>query len=185
MARRQGIDSRVVEQAQAGDAQARARLLAQLQSMLRAFFTGRIGARTEVDDLVQNTLLRVHNGLEDLKDPQRLKGFTMKAALFELQDYYRGRYSAKERLYDPDVPPAHPEVGGGAADEIDVERALSALSPKARQIVELREYGYRYEEIAHIVGTTEAAVKMQVMRAFEKMRSVLTSLVLFVLFAQG
>ena len=39
--------------------------------------------------------------------------------------------------------------------------------------MELREYGYRYEEIANIVGSTEAAIKMQVKRAFEKMRDML------------
>ena len=86
MARRSGLDSKVVELAQAGDEQARARLLESLSTTLRTFFTSRIGARPDVDDLVQNTLLRVHNSLGDLKDPSRLKGFTMKAALFELQD---------------------------------------------------------------------------------------------------
>lgn len=183
MARRQGFDSRVVEQARAGDEQARARLLSRLEGLLRAFFTSRIGQRTEVDDLVQNTLLRVHHGLADLKDPGSLKAFTMKAALFELQDYYRGRYRAKERLYDPDLPPTHPQVDGAAAEGLDLERALASLSPRARQIIELREYGYRYEEIAAVVGTTEAAVKMQVKRAFEKLRSVLAAVLLLFWYA--
>lgn len=179
---RSGFDSRVVAEAQAGDEQARERLLGQLAPVLRSFFLSRIGPRTEVDDLIQNTLLRVHNGLAELRDPQRLKGFTMKAALFELQDYYRGRYRAKEHLYDPEAPPRHPPVDGEAGAGFDVERALAALSPRAREIIELRECGYHYEEIARMVGTTEAAVKMQVKRAFEKMRAVLVGvLILFVL----
>ncbi len=185
MARRQRLDSTLVEKAQAGDEQARAHLLDVLQSTLRSFFTSRIGARTEVDDLVQNTLLRVHHGLADLRDSQRLRAFTMKAALFELQDYYRGRYSARERLFDPDFPPSQASAEGTAAAGLDVERALAVLSPKARRIVELREYGYRYEEIAAAVGTTEAAVKMQVKRAFEKMRSVLASIAALLLLVQG
>ena len=40
----------------------------------------------------------------------------------------------------------------------------------------LRELGFAYVEIAESLGTTEAAVKMQVKRAFEKMRSALTAL---------
>ena len=70
-------------------------------------------------------------------------------------------------------------------DGLDLERALEMLSPRARRIIELREYGYRYEEIAEIIGTTEAAIKMQVKRAFEKMRSVLISLVALFLFSPG
>lgn len=166
------IDTAWVIAAQAGDRQARERLLAALEPILRAFFVKRIGVKPVVDDLIQNTLLRVHGGLEALKDPSRLKAFAMKAALYELHDLYRGRYGPKEILYDPEFPPDSPETGGGGIG-VDVERALALLTPHARRILELREYGYRYQEIAEMVGTSEAAVKMQVKRAFDKMRSVL------------
>ncbi|MEX0747421.1 MAG: sigma-70 family RNA polymerase sigma factor, partial [Rhodothermales bacterium] len=108
----------------------------------------------------------------DLKDTQQLKSFMMKAAIFELQDFYRGRYSTREHLYDPEHPPhtGHAETESG--EKVDVEQVLSVLSEKAREIIELREYGYRYEEIAQKLGTTEAAVKMQVLRAFEKIREI-------------
>jgi RNA polymerase sigma-70 factor, ECF subfamily len=168
------FDPVAVEQAQAGDERARARLLARLEPIFRRFFYSRIGARDEVDDLVQNALLRVHNGLDVLQRPDRLKAFAMKAAVFELQDFYRGRYNSRETTYDPDLPPpgsTDPEPSGL---RIDLDRAMEALSPKARRIIELRELGYPYKEIADMVDTTEAAVKMQVKRAFERLRSVLT-----------
>ena len=168
-----GFDPALVARAQAGDDRAREVLLTRLQPILRAFFIKRIGYKTEVDDLVQNTLLRVHGGLEDLKNPERLKAFAMKGALFELHDLYRGRYGTKERLYDPEMPPDYSEAPAAPGAGIDAERALSMLTPKARRILELREYGYRYQEIAEMIGTTEAAIKMQVKRAFDKMRDVL------------
>lgn len=152
--------------------------------MLRGFFIKRIGLRPAVDDLVQNTLLRVHTGLEALKNPDRLKAFAMKAALFELHDLYRGRYGPKEALYDPDVLPERTERDATAGIAVDAERALALLTPHARRILELREYGYRYQEIAEMVDTTEAAVKMQVKRAFEKMREALVA-VLMVLACYG
>ena len=173
MAKPSGSDSARVEQAQAGDGRAQAEVLSGLEPVLRAYFTGRIGPRSEVDDLVQNPLLRIHNSLPDLKHPERLKGFALKAALFELQDLYRGRYSAKERLFDPEYPPEMAVYDGSHATRIDLEYALARLSPTARRIIELREYGYRYEEIADMIGSTEAAIKMQVKRAFEKLRDVL------------
>ena len=65
---------------------------------------------------------------------------------------------------------------------IDIEMALSALTPQARRIIELKEYGYKYSEIAEMVGSTEAAIKMQVKRAFEKMRDLLAAIsVLFIM----
>ena len=165
------FDPRLVRQAQKGDRRARELLLRRLQGVLRTFFTRRIGRTPTVDDLIQNTLLRVHNGLGVLKDPERLKAFAMKAAIFELQDYYRGRYSPKEVLYDPDVMPAvSSSQAKWAGSNVDLERALSILTPHARRIMELREYGYKYKEIAKILDTTEMAVKMQVKRAFAKMR---------------
>ena len=180
MTSQRGFESALVEQAQAGDSAAREQLLVNLEPVLRAFFIKRIGYKPAVDDLVQNTLLRVHGGLEALKDSSRLKAFAMKAALFELHDLYRGRYSPKESLYDPDRPPESLGEGNTAGAGFDVERALSLLTPRARRILELREYGYRYQEIAEMIGTSEAAIKMQVKRAFEKMRNVLTTLLIAV-----
>jgi len=176
MAGKSVFHSEVVRRAQQGDEKARNDILEALNQLLRAFFIKRIGLKPEVDDLVQNTLLRVHRGLADLKDQSSLKAFAMKAALFELQDLYRGRYSAKEMLYDPDHSPEQRTSDGPAPRQLDLEKALQALSPKARRIIELREFGYRYEEIAEMIGSTEAAIKMQVKRAFEKLRGLLVIL---------
>ena len=170
MSKNRTFDSEMVERAKQGDAPAFEALLSRAEPMLRAFFISRIGDRTDVDDLVQNTLLRVHRGVADLKDVRQLKSFAMKAAIFELQDFYRGRYGTKELLFDPEHPPDGGMTESDAGERFDLEAALSILSEKARQIIELREYGYRYEEIAGMLKTTEAAVKMQVMRAFEKIR---------------
>jgi RNA polymerase sigma-70 factor, ECF subfamily len=164
------LSPEAVRRAQAGDTVARDRLLTAVERAVRSFFVRRIGERVEVDDLVQNTLVRVHLGLDVLKDPARLQAFALKAALFELQDHYRGRYATRERLFDPEELPegtATPPFG----DALDAEQALSSLSERARRVLELRAYGYRYEEIAGMTGTTEAAIKMQVKRALDRLRS--------------
>lgn len=169
------FEKSLVEAARAGDPRALAAVLNRLERVFRSFFLSRIGLRDEVDDLVQNALLRVHTGIADLQDPSRLKAFAMKAAFFELQDLYRGRYRGREALYDPLLAPDAAE-DGDVADRLDLERAMAQLSPHARRIIELREYGFRYEEIAAVLGTTEAAIKMQVKRAFEKLREILASI---------
>lgn len=172
------LDPETVARARRGDAAARQRMLVALKPILTRFFAGRLGERADVDDLVQNTLLRIHTKLDDLHDEARLRGFAMKAALFELHDYYRGRYSAKEQILDAEQPVADAPEEPGVA--LDVERALADLSPRARRILELRAYGYRYEEIAGMLESTEAAVKMQVKRALEKVRDRIGALALLV-----
>lgn len=176
------IDPADVRRAQEGDEQAWNQLLQRLEPVLRGYFIKRIGKESDVDDLVQNTLLRLHEGLEDLEKPGSLKSFAMKAALFELQDYYRGRYDMKETLYDPELPPNRTTAPDDRSAQVDIEKALDVLTPKARRIMELREYGYLYREIAQMLDTTEAAVKMQVKRAFEKMRDALGVVVLLLWF---
>ena len=181
--------TQLVAAAKKGDELALSGLLKKLESPIRAFFISRIGRRMDVDDLVQNTLFRVHRGIKDLKDDTKLKGFAMKGALYELHDFYRGRYSTKETLFDAHEPPEVADHLSQPADRIDVELALSSLSPKAREIIELREYGYKYEEIADMIGSTEAAIKMQVKRAFERMRDALSVFLIWIsvpiLFPEG
>ncbi len=162
----------LVHRARAGDPAARSALLEQLEPMLRGYFIRRAGFRDAVDDLVQNTLIRVDRSLNDLRDPGRLRAFTLKAALFELQDLYRGRYSSREVPLPDDLPPARVDPPDSGRS-IDLERALAGLSPHARRIMELKLMGYRYEEIAGMVESTEGAVKMQVKRAMERLRDLL------------
>ncbi len=64
MAGKNAFDSKLVKKAQQGDAEAREHLMKALDPLLRAFFIKRIGFKSEVDDLIQNTLMRVHKGLE-------------------------------------------------------------------------------------------------------------------------
>jgi len=177
--------SKLAEAAKNGDESALTLLLKELQQIFRGFFIRRIGSRSEVDDLIQNSLLRVSKGLVDLRETEKLKGFAMKAALFELQDYYRGRYSGKETLFDALAPPEHSDDPSNVAASLDVEMALSQLSPKARKIIELRECGYRYEEIAEMMETTEAAIKMQVKRAFEKLRKIVGMVAWFIFWSNS
>lgn len=172
-----------VARAQAGDEAARNRLLADVQPIVRAFLVSRIGATPDVDDLTQNTLVRILRGLDALQHPDRFKALAMKAALFELQDHYRGRYATREALFDPDLPEPGATEPADTALAMDLRAALAQLTPHARRILELREMGYPYLEIAAALGTSEAAVKMQVKRAFERLRGLLAGAAVLLLLA--
>ncbi|MCY3999564.1 MAG: RNA polymerase sigma factor [Bacteroidetes bacterium] len=167
------FDPQLVLRAKKGDERSRNVLLERLSVVLERFFKRKIGDQALVDDLIQCTLLRVHSGLIALKHPDKFKAFAMKAALFELHDYYRGRHSMKERSFEPELlPEKNYSINQSSGDSMDVEKALELLKPRTRRILELREHGYKYREIADILNISETAVKMQVKRAFEKMKTI-------------
>ncbi|MFT5143295.1 MAG: RNA polymerase sigma-70 factor (ECF subfamily), partial [Thalassolituus oleivorans] len=147
--------AQLVERAKRGDREAESALLGSLEPVVRGFFIRRVGHHPELDDLVQNTLLRVFRGITQIKDTGRVRAFALKAALFELQDLYRGRYGSREATMADEVvePAVGPETSGVG---IDIERALASLTPRARRIIELKSLGYKYGEIAGMVESTEA-----------------------------
>ena len=55
-------------------------------------------------------------------------------------------------------------MGNTPDDMLDAECALSMLPAPTRRIFTLKGHGYRYREIAERMGTTESAIKMQVLR---------------------
>jgi RNA polymerase sigma-70 factor, ECF subfamily len=167
-----------VEKARNGDPHAIDAVLGGVRPVVAAFFAARIGRGPDAEDLTQNTLVRLNRGLSDLNDPSSLKAFTMRAAVFELQDYYRGRGRTREQLFDPHDAPHAAEAAAAVGTEIDLDRALESITPHARRILELRAYGYRYEEIAEMVGSTNAAVKMQVKRALDHLREIVLVMLL-------
>ncbi|MBL7976886.1 MAG: sigma-70 family RNA polymerase sigma factor [Bacteroidetes Order II. Incertae sedis bacterium] len=164
----------LIEQAKTGNQTANNLIFSRLRPLLHGYFVRQIGMKDHVEDLVQNTLVRVHRSLPDLQQADRFKAFAMKAALFELQDLYRGRYGIREMVFDPEEMPDRATMPEDVGLQMDLQKVLEELTPKARQIIELKQLGYPYEEIAQILGTTEAAIKMQVKRAFDRLRVLLT-----------
>ena len=57
---------------------------------------------------------------------------------------------------------------------IDLVRALQTLSEMQRQAIVLHDYaGYRAADAAKIIGSTEAAVRVHLMRARRRLRGLL------------
>ena len=175
------LASEVIERARAGDAAAVNLILEHLWPVYKEFFERKSKSFTDrsiVHDLVHNALLRLRKSLKGLRKTESLMAYAMKNANYELHDMYRrrGQYAPKEVPLAPEkMPEQAPSSSSSAADErLDVDSALNSLTPRARRVLELKVHGYRYREIAELLDTTEAAVKMQVKRAFKAMRKALS-----------
>jgi RNA polymerase sigma factor (sigma-70 family) len=138
-----------------------------------------------VDDLTQETYLRLLRNLTTIREPMKLRSFVAKVALHVTQDYFREKYREKEEDLEPHLLTTSASEGGlsrgpdqaslddQAVRKVDLERALAELPDKARQIILLRAEGHKYEEISDQVGLTVSGVKMQVKRNLEKLKTAL------------
>src|SRR5207244_11440004 len=119
----------------AGDAVAYHTFLKDLSMHLRAFFRKRLsGLPDEVEDLVQETLLAVHNQRHTYDPGQPLTAWVHAIAKYKLVDLLRRR-AGRERLNDPldDVLDllAHNDSEAAAA-RLDLAKLLERLPDRQR-----------------------------------------------------
>ena len=142
---------------------------------LRSFVSRRVGDRAQVDDLVQDTYLRLLRAGPDSDSVRNPRGFLFRIASNLIADMFRKRRTRKEDagLVGPLAPvlsdegagsPERRLIGRGRLERL--ERALASLSPKARACVHLVRFeGLTPRQAAAQLGMTEKAVTRQLERA--------------------
>jgi RNA polymerase sigma-70 factor (ECF subfamily) len=155
--------------AQAGDAAAYHAFLSELGALLRGFLRRRLRQLPdEVEDLVQETLIAVHNQRHTYDPALPLTAWLHAIAKYKLIDLLRRR-GRREALHD--------SIDDGAAELLttadeqdaharqDVARLLELLPDKQRlPIIHVKIEGLSVAETARLTGLSEPAVKIGVFR---------------------
>lgn len=154
-----------------GDASAYHAFLRQLTAHLRAFLRRRLSRwPDEVEDLVQETLLAVHNQRHTYDAAQPLTAWLHAIAQYKLIDSLR-RYHRQEALTDPlDEESELFAVSDAAASEArrDLAKLLDTLPARQRlPIVHVKIEGLSVAETARLTGMSESAVKVGVHRGLK------------------
>jgi len=150
-------------------------LLEELRPASFAIAYRMLGSVSEAEDVVQETLLRVHRALRRGEKIESLRSFaatvTTRLAIDELRsararrERYTGDWLPEPIITDAsDDPARHAEV----ADSLSMAMLvlLESLSPEQRAVLLLRDvFDYRYDEIARIVGKSEDNVRQLATRA--------------------
>jgi RNA polymerase sigma factor (sigma-70 family) len=89
-----GRDAQTVIAAQAGDAQALDRLLSGYLPLVYNIVGRALNGHADVDDVVQETMLRAVRGLADLRDPDAFRSWLAAVAIRQVRDYCRARQAA-------------------------------------------------------------------------------------------
>ncbi|MSQ53518.1 MAG: sigma-70 family RNA polymerase sigma factor [Betaproteobacteria bacterium] len=155
----------------AGDASAYESYLRQLSGHLRGFLRRRLARLPdEVEDLVQETLLAVHNQRHTYDTNQPLTAWLHAIARYKLVDFLRRR-SRRDALNDPlDDDSELLAVVDSAASQArhDLAVMLDQLPPGQRlPIVHTKIEGLSVAETARATGMSESAVKVGVHRGLK------------------
>jgi RNA polymerase sigma factor (sigma-70 family) len=154
-----------------GDAAAYHAFLVRLGAHLRAFLGRRLfGWPDEVEDLVQECLLAMHNLRHTYQPEQPLTAWAHAIARYKLIDLLRAK-SAREALHDP----LDDEAALFAASENDASDArrdldglLDTLPEKQRAPIRcVKLQGLSVAETARLTGLSESAVKVGIHRGLK------------------
>ena len=155
----------------AGDAGAYHAFLQRLAGHLRAFFRRRLSHwPQDVEDLVQETLLAVHNQRHTYQPGQPLTAWVHAIARYKLVDLLRAR-SSREALHDP-LDDAVELLAASDTEAHEARRDLGLLLEQLpdRQripIVEVKLQGRSVAEVAQSTGMSESAVKVGIHRGLK------------------
>jgi len=136
------------------------------------------GSRALAEDLFQETMMAVFQGLPGFRGEAPLGAWVRQIAVSKCLMYLRSpwhwarlRLGSESDLDGRWIDALLPATPGPRAETLDVERALASLAPTARAVVWLFEVeGYSHEEIAQSFGRSVSFSKSQLARAHIKLR---------------
>lgn len=134
-------------------------------SRLRAFIKSRISNDTATDDTLQNVFLKMHTGLDSLKEETKLKSWLYQIARNAIIDYFR---SQKPTV---DIPEWFPQPETDPSEKVTQELSeclqpmIQLLPENYREAVILSELkGLTQKEVAKVQGTSLSGAKSRVQR---------------------
>ncbi len=156
---------------QGGDAAAYRAFLQRLSAHLRAYLARRLfGWPDEVEDLVQECLLAMHNQRHTYQSDQPLTAWVHAIARYKMIDLLRAK-AGREALHEPldDELAVFAESATDASDaRRDLAGLLDTLPDRHRlPIVHVKLEGLSVAETAKLTGMSESAVKVGIHRGLK------------------
>lgn len=161
---------------QRADQDAVTALVGRVTPLLRRYFLLQYSNRTHIDDLLQDTWMRIHKARHTYRGEEPLLPWVLAVARHAGLDHYRraSRHQLHERQMDT-LPEA--AVGVAAGENLpDLDRLLSALPERQREvIIMLKVSGMTIDEVALSTSSSPGSVKQKAHRAYRKLREILSA----------
>lgn len=167
------------------------RLFREYEPALRKFFLSKGWPEAEVDDLVQDVMLRVYRGIGSFRSESTFHTWILQIMVNVWKNALREKDTNKPEAnwislddavkHDEDSGPVLPEPIDSGSDPFErafaaecrqrLREALDELPSRMRQCLLLRSQGYKDREIAEILGVSVHTVKKQIQRSLKRLQS--------------
>lgn len=170
-------DLDLVARWKAGEQRA-ATLLVERHAAALARFAASVGARDDVQEVVQDTFVRAFASLDGFRGESSLRTWLFTIARRLILDRRRAarRRGEQVEVQEGDVVTEYDSLDDVVAEETRarLNSALENLSPTQREVFVLRvSEGMSYKEIADSVGTTEGAARVHYHNAMRAIKEFL------------
>ena len=163
--------------AQAGDGAAWREVLTVLNVRLRAYFIRRLGVdqASEAEDLVQDTLIALHNRRMTYDARQPFTAWAYAIARYKLIDHWRRRKIRRHVPLDDVAESLWVDAETGGDFSADLDRLLGTLPERQERLVRgVRIEGLSLAEAGERLGMTEGAAKVSLHRALKALMAKVT-----------
>jgi RNA polymerase sigma-70 factor (ECF subfamily) len=147
----------------------------EVEARLRPYVARRVASPADVDDVIQETFVRMHRGLAGLADGERFGAWVYRIAANAIADHIRVRARHPVAL---EAPPDGSELGLEEQPEsLEAELAecvalfVARLPSPYREAVTLTELeGLTHKDAAEMLGISSSGMKSRVQRGRERIR---------------
>ena len=166
----------LVRAAQTGSADAFERLYRKHGRRVYAVCLRMVSDPDRAEELMQDAFVRAWNGLGSFQHKSAFGTWLHRLAInVVLSDMRAEKRRSSRELLPGELDEFEREVGGAMPEtRVDLERAIATLPKGAKEVLILHDIeGYRYREIAELIGVAEGTVKSQLSRARRLVREAL------------
>lgn len=167
---------KLLERYQQADAQATAELICRLSPDLLRFFLAQETTRTEAEDLLQNTWLRIHKVRHTYRTGAPVLPWVFAIAKHVRVDGYRKRRRIQQyEVTTESLPESAPPRQSPRAETPTFESLIADLPESQREVLTmLKVNGLSLDEVARATASSVGAVKQKASRAYAKLRTLLS-----------
>ena len=166
----------LVREAQAGSADAFERLYRKHGRRVYAVCLRMVSDPGRAEELMQDAFVRAWSAIGSFQHRSAFGTWLHRLTVnVVLSDMRAEKRRLSRELLPGELDEFEREVGGAMPEtRVDLERAIAALPSGAKEVLILHDIeGYRYREIAELVGVAEGTVKSQLSRARRLVREAL------------
>jgi RNA polymerase sigma-70 factor, ECF subfamily len=149
----------------------------ELEARLKPYVARRVASQADADDVVQEVFVRLHRGLDGLRDGERFGPWVYRIAEHAVADHLRARARHPIRPHDEAAVAAEPASARDGDAELDADLAeclalfVARLRSPYREAITLTELeGLTQKDAGEMLGVSLSGMKSRVQRGREQLR---------------